>query len=504
MFSRTEVDALFNEALRVSQRSLLLLNERSRGPPPPQQQHLQSSSTVGSSGFATTVQELRNLADFSAFVDAAGDVCQRIQKESRQPSSTMQRRRQNGATYPLLSRVVEGLVGVRRVWNGGVEELWSSGAALTLLLLRAALFADWVHGMAKAEEIRTTLCGVTENASAFPLREQLRREVDPLLLLLRKVREGMPEEFVDQFDAEVIRVMCRLPMSVNAGREHAIAPLYSLLLFPGLIPYVALNAAHPLAAMNVVAPIESIATGLLQVYLRESAVEFSRACSTLVRHAVLVGACVEQGATLVGEIQKGVCFMKQLFDALLVSVERAFSAAAAPRAGMTEVFCSAFAGPFRALVQMWVSTGRDASPVVPANELRTLSHVWCTASYRALIVVESLGHAELGVLSGCGSATSQQKRYNAMLQQSRGKITTAILSAVTEDRLLLFEETAARSGHGHKVFRICDAGVAPASGSGNPCVFVYIDNGTVYMKVGRERTFRRANSVEEVFSIFTQ
>nr|CCC95881.1 unnamed protein product [Trypanosoma congolense IL3000] len=508
MFSRDEVDSLFSDALRVSQRSLLLLNERSRGAVHQQQPRSQPSSSATSSAFTVTVQELRSLADFNTFVEAAGEVCERIRHEGGRPSSAMQRKRLSGSAYPLLSRLVEGLAGVRSASHTGAEELWSDGVALMLLLFRAGLFIDWLHGAEKAMSAYSTLFNSMADTLEILSLEDLSREIGSLLPLLCKVREGVPEELVEEFEAEVVRVACLFPLP-STGAE-SIASLSSMLLFPALIPYTALYARHRLAATNIIAPVDRIAAGLSQVYLREGTSNFHQACRALVQHTVLVGACVEVGSLVAGKQREGVGFLKHLLDAMLVPIERAFSNVAAPSAGMAEVFYRSFANPLQVLTQSLVKCESIALSAAPPAALgrHTFSNVWCTASYRGLLVVESLAHSELGVANGCRNTTSQQKRYNAMLQQSRGKMTIALLSAVTEDRQLLFEETAARSSQGHKVFRIhggesVAAAAAPLSGGGGPTVFVFIDSGTVYMKVGRERSFRRANSVEDVFRIFS-
>ncbi|RNF10883.1 hypothetical protein TraAM80_01267 [Trypanosoma rangeli] len=492
MFARDEVNALFNDASRALQRSQLLLEERSRGAP------LERPSVMPNSpSFEAALRALRELMEFAAFLDASEKVGERLLEESRQPSPAMAKKRRNGSRCPLLRRVVDGLAGVQGMWAGdnrAAEGLWSGGALLASHLVLAGLFADWQHGAPRAAQQRIALLQQMIELDGVPQLEECRK--DDLLQLLSEVKAGMPGEVVDELDAQIMRVACSLTGEWNMPSTPA--QLSSLLLFPTVIPFIVQNASTSLAVDYIITPLERAATGLLPMYLSESPAEFVQACRQLVQHVMLVGMYAAVGLKLstVGGVQRVVTFTKRLFDALLMPVEGAFTAAL-PRAGMTVDVHQGLAGPLCHWVRSWakqVEGKRGAETTAAASGARKLLPVWCTASFRALMVVEALAHAELGVVSGRGNATAQQKKYYSMLQQSNGRVTTAILSAVTEDRQLLFEETTTRSAQGHKVYRIHEGGTGPT-------VYVYLDHGIVYMKVGRERLFRRAKSVEDVFSV---
>ncbi|KEG13600.1 hypothetical protein DQ04_00901020 [Trypanosoma grayi] len=492
MFSRNEVDALFNDAAKAFQRSQLLLEERSRGAPPDAPSVMPKSAS-----FEAALRGLRGLAEFTSYIDASEKVGQRLREEARKPSPFMEKKRRHGSAYPLLRRVVEGLVGLPEMSSSddgsSIENLWASGAVVSEQLLLAGLFADWLHGATKAAERRADVLQQMTASGEVPQLEELRG--DDLFDLLSKARVNMPEEIAEALDTQVVHVACSLPCDL--GTPAVPVKLAALLLFPSLIPYIVVRASPSLAAANIVTLVERSAAELLPTYLATSPAEFHRACVQLVQHVVLVetyAACSSKAPTT-GDVQRVVAFTKRLFDALLVPAESAF-AAALPRAGMTFDVHNGLAEPLFRLAQSWLRYSKSSEAAASAvGKTQALLPVWCTASYRGLAIVEALAHAELGVVSGRGNATAQQKKYHSMLRQSNGRVTTAILSAVTEDRQLLFEETAARSAQGHKVCRIHE-------GAAGPSVFVYVDNGTVYMKVGRERAFRRAKSVEEVFSIF--
>ncbi|ESL10723.1 hypothetical protein TRSC58_01539 [Trypanosoma rangeli SC58] len=493
MFARDEVNALFNGASRALQRSQLLLEERSRGAPPER-----PSVMPNSPSFEAALRALRGLMEFAAFLDASEKVGERLQEESRQPSPAMARKRRNGSRCPLLRRVVDGLAGVKGMWAGdnrAAEGLWLGGALLASHLVLAGLLADWRHGASMAAQQRIAVLQQMIELDGVPQLEECRK--DDLLQLLSEVKAGMPDEVADELEAQIMRVACSLTGEWSTPSTPA--QLTSLLLFPTLIPFIVQNASTSLAVDYIITPLERAAAGLLPTYLSESPAEFVQACRQLVQHVVLVGMYAALGLkfSTAGGVQRVVTFTKRLFDALLMPVEGAFTAAL-PRAGMTVDVHEGLAGPLCHWVRSWAQhveskSGAEATAAA-ASGARKLLPVWCTAGFRALVVVEALAHAELGVVSGRGNATAQQKKYYSMLQQSNGRVTTAILSAVTEDRQLLFEETTTRSAQGHKVYRIHEGGTGPT-------VYVYLDHGIVYMKVGRERLFRRAKSVEDVFSV---
>ncbi|ORC84332.1 uncharacterized protein TM35_000461510 [Trypanosoma theileri] len=522
MFSRREVDALFGDAARVLQRSQLLLDERTPHTPSPSTSHSQTYISTSTSAHAHThtpysyaashsygvlppspsleaaLRGLRRLADADAFLDATNAVARRLRDESQRPTAAMQKRRRHRRACPLLRRVVDGLAHVQHEWrsadNTPAGSVWADAAPLAQSLLLAGLFADLAHTIATAAATHNAMLQEMTTSGELPTLHE--PHTDELLDQLCRARAGLPEEDVESMDAQIVRVICNLPKT----ELESVVPseISALLLFPSLIPYIVLHVSPTLTDTNILKPVERAATKLLPMYLNENFLDFRRASKQLVQHVVLIGVYVALGQQSMPSwgLQRVIGFTKQLFDAFLIPVETAF-ASSLPRAGVTEDVREGVAEPLCRLARSWIQWEKknDSSTTCTVAGAKVLLPLWCTASYRALIVVESLAHAELGVVSGRGNATVQQKKYYSMLQQSNGKVTTAILSAVTEDRQLLYEETTARSTHGHKVFRIHE-------GTSGPSVFVYLDNGTVYMKVGRERVFRRAKSVEDVFSVF--
>ncbi|EKG02176.1 hypothetical protein TCSYLVIO_006802 [Trypanosoma cruzi] len=505
MFSRDDVNSLFNNASRTLQRSQLLLEERTRGAP------LEKPSVMPKSpSFEAALRALRSFMEFTAFLDASERVGERLEEESRRPSTVMVKERSNGSMCPLLRRVVDGLTGVQAMWTGdggAAKSLMAGGASVTSQLVLAGLFADWKHGASRAAEQRDTVLQQMLQLDRVPPLDKLRK--DDFLELLSRAKAGMPEEIAADLDAQVMRVACSLTCDLNVPKTTA--PLNALLLFPTLIPHIVQNAPPLLAVEYILNPLERAAAGLLPIYLSESPSEFIQVSRQLVHHVVLVGMYAAFGLKLssAGDVQRVARFTKRLFDALLMPVEGAF-AAALPRAGMTFALHQGLAESLCRLVRSWTKQEEgkrsvNATEATTATKLSSstlsvagtqqLMPVWCTASYRALLVVEAVANAELGVVTGRGNAASQQKKYYSMLQQSNGRVTATILSTVTEDRQLLFEETTTRSAQGHKVYRIHEGGTGPV-------VYVYLDNGIVYMKVGRERVFRRAKGVEDVFRVF--
>ncbi|EKF30626.1 hypothetical protein MOQ_005561 [Trypanosoma cruzi marinkellei] len=506
MFSRDDVSSLFNNASRALQRSQLLLDERTRGAP------LEKPSVMPKSpSFEAALRALRGLMEFTAFLDASEKVGERLQEESRQPSTLMVKERSNGSMCPLLRRVVDGLTGVQAMWTGdggAATGLMAGGASVTSQLVLAGLFADWKHDASRAAEQRDAVLQQMLELDTVPPLDKLRK--DDFLELLSRAKAGMPEEIAADLDAQVMRVACSLTCDLNVPKTTA--PLTALLLFPTLIPHIVQNAPPLLAVEYILNPLERAAAGLLPIYLSESSSEFIQVSRQLVHHVVLVGTYAAFGLKFssAGDVQRVATFTKRLFDALLMPVEGAF-AAALPRAGMTFAVQQGLAESLCRLVRSWTRQEegkRSVNGAEPATATKSSSStssvaagtqklvpVWCTASYRALLVVEAVANAELGVVTGRGNAASQQKKYYSMLQQTNGRVTANILSTVTEDRQLLFEETTTRSAQGHKVYRIHE-------GNTGPVVYVYLDNGIVYMKVGRERIFRRAKGVEDVFKVF--
>lgn len=418
-------------------------------------------------------------------------------------------------------------------FSGALGSSGGSGAQVTATLLFGAFCVDVALAVPRAAPAiavdlqRVLAAPGTPSGSGdaapptAPLASEWSKEGNVRLhALLREVEALLPKAVMGRLMSRMAHLLLRpLPAASPAGVRDA-SPLLGCwqlsggqFLFPGLDSYLLDRYPTSLAARWFVMPLQSAAQHLRADFFR-SAADFALQCRWLLSLVVvLVQAC--QTADEKADSSSGgahaagrhVRTVQRLYDAWLLPLEKAFGHDAA-RHGMSALFYDNLVVPHASLLQRLRGTDTEAveaSAVSGGGSDTSVSRTWAsvlrTAQYRLLLVVEKLAQSELAQANGTSSAAAKQRTYEALLRQNGGKMSLSLLQTLAEDKQFVLEETPSRSPDGHRLYQLHDGMLAHSGGGGGgaKAVFVYVDDGALFTKVGRARVFQRVKSVEDIF-----
>lgn len=511
-----------------------------------------------SSSFADTVRSLQSLSELRSYVEATAEMMKRVREEGMEPSPAMQQRRARGQDFALLQSMTRGLRGaMTAAWQmsettaalwafsteacGGAEEAAaaedaasaaagstlcavpgarsggtrSSGAQLTSTLIFSAFCVDLAIAAPRAASaVAAELASVFEPSSdngrpSSLVSEWMRDGNVKLSALLRDVAALLPPPVKTRLVARLADVLFRpspaLPRSPKESSGHPLGcELLSggQLLLPSLDYYLLEQYPSSLASRWFLQPLQATAEHLRADYYA-SADQFHVQCRWLLRLVLtLLYAC--QSAALPTStasrppLERRLRTAQRLYDAWLIPLEKTFGNGTA-RHGMSVSFNRALVQPHGHMVERLLFTSSPASGVSGVSKVVQQSREWSgilySAQYRLLLILEKLAHSEVAQVNGTSSTSAKQRTYETMLRQNGGKVSVSLLQTLAEDKQLLLDETPSRSPDGHRLYKLHD-GLLDDSGK---AVFVYLDDGALFTKVGRARAFQRVKSVEDIF-----
>lgn len=498
MFSAHHVEELFQDTAKTLHRSQLLLEERVRphsaaststmGPSPP---------PGGSESVIAAVQALEGLSRFRAFVEAARGITARLLEEAAAPSASVQKVRLRGQPLPILRRVVGGL-DVRHCWQAAAcreaQSLWwdggeeggvashsiVSGAQVAALLVRGALCVDATHHCSVVWDGLRVWAGVTQGKASPSLLQDPQR-ADSLHELFRRISQALPHELCAWLFRSVTSLLSGAAPNGELG--------FGIFLVPGWAAYALLEGDQAVGAA-VRGPLDCISSELLAVYLSNE-VKYMEACGQCM---VYIAAALDQLLRSGDPRRKTLApvAVRLLLEAFLLPLERTFVADAA-RPGMAHAVHAVLVQPLSVISVALQCRHNIVNGTV-------MERVLSTAQYRLLLLVESIARSELGCVSGQAHTTAQQKRYEEMLRQAHGKMSLPLLRRIAVDKQLVLEETTMHSPDRHRVHRLHDG----TGAEGGRVVFLYVDDGVVYAKMGRTKSFQAVLSVEALFKPLEQ
>ncbi|CBZ24295.1 conserved hypothetical protein [Leishmania mexicana MHOM/GT/2001/U1103] len=511
-----------------------------------------------SSSFVDTVRSLQSLGEFRAYVEAAAEMMERVREEGKAPSPAMQQRRAKGQDFALLQSMTRGLRGaMTAAWQtseataalwasstearGGAEEAadaedaasatagnalcaapgahsgstQSSGAQLASALIFSAFCVDLAIAVPRAAsaiaaELASVFQPSIDNVRPPSLVSEWVRDGNvKLSALLRDVAALLPSGVKTRLVARLADVLFRpspvLPCSPqeSSGRPLGCELLSGgQLLLPSLDYYLLEQYPSSLASRWFLQPLQTTAEHLRADYYA-SADQFHGQCRWLLRLVLtLLYAC--QSAALPTStssrppLERRWRTAQRLYDAWLIPLEKTFGSGTA-RHGMSISFNRALVQPHSHVVERLLFASSPASDGSGVSKVVQQSREWAgilySAQYRLLLILEKLAHSEVAQANGTSSTSAKQRTYEAMLRQNGGKVSVSLLQTLAEDKQLVLDETPSRSPEGHRLYKLHD-GLLDDSGK---AVFVYLDDGALFTKVGRARAFQRVKSVEEIF-----
>lgn len=396
----------------------------------------------------------------------------------------------------------------------------SSGAQLTATLLFSAFCVDVALTVPRAApsiaaDVRRifSLAGTDVSSvrgGGVAVAEWAREGDTRLRDALHDAAAFLPRSVVGRLVGRAAALLLRpLPHASSPNSNGSGLPLlgcYQLsggqYLFPALSRHLLTHYPSSLASTWLLQPLHHAAVNLRADYYR-SAADFDLQCRWLLSLVfVLVYAMLAAPSTtaapsaLAREVQEQTRHIRtaqRVYEALLMPLEKTFGHDGA-RQGMSTLLHHALVAPHALMVQHLLTF--CALPRTPDRRARTWSSLLHTAHYRLLLVLEKVAQSEVAQANGTSSVAAMQRSYEALLRQNGGKFTVALLQTLAEDRQLVLEETPSRAPDGQRLYRLhCGTG----SGSGAAAVFVYVDDGAIFSRVGRGRVFQRVQSVEDVF-----
>lgn len=324
--------------------------------------------------------------------------------------------------------------------------------------------------------------------------------------LLEEVAAMLPKSVAGHFMGRAAHLLFHpLPLPGHLRRSADSAPLPQHLgcavlsggpfLFPGFDSHLLERYPSTLAVRWFLRPLQVAAQNLRLDYYR-SAAAFAAQCRWMLGLVfVLTRACQraaedERGASVSAAeaqapIGRHVRLMQRVYDAWLMPLEKTFGHDAA-RHGMSVLFYTHLVLPHAQLTHSRHLDARTA-----------WSSLLQTAQYRLLMVLDRLAQSEVAQAHGTSTTAAKQRTYESLLRQKGGKVSVSLLQTLAEDKQLVLEETPSRSPDGHRLYRLHDG--MDDGGSAAKAVFVYVDDGALFMKVGRSRVFQRVKSVEDIF-----
>jgi hypothetical protein len=432
-----------------------------------------------------------------------------------------------GSSAMVAPPSAETLFGFR---SGG--HVHSSGAQITATLLFGAVCVD--VGLTVPRSAPTLAECISHifadgggsssaNGGAALVVEWLGEGSGRLRALLQDVTALLPKRVAGRFVSCAANLLLYpLPHSASARADAALFGCRMLsggqFLLPAFNTYLLEHYPSSLAARWFVRPLQVTAQNLRADYYR-SAADFARQCRWLLSlHYVLVRGCQMAAAAFAAEeessslltsttpmVGRHLRIAQRICDAWLMPLEKTFGHEAA-RHDMSTHFFESLVLPHAQLIQQLQANRADQRAEVRSSgsrgttrgAYRTWSSVLCTAQYRLLMIVEKLAQWEVAQANGTSSTAAKQRTYEALLRQNGGKVSVSLLQTLAEDKQLVLEETPSRSPDGHRLYRLHD-GMLDGGGGGSKAVFVYVDDGAFFMKVGRSRMFQRVKSVEDIF-----
>ncbi|KAG5510611.1 hypothetical protein JKF63_06909 [Porcisia hertigi] len=511
-----------------------------------------------SSSFADTVRSLQSLGGFRSYVEATIDMMSKIRQEGTAPSPAMQQRRAKGQDFALLQSVTRGLRGITTaawqtseataaLWTSsketlafaeeaaGVEDATAaagaalsgapgehsgttrcSGAQLTSMLMFSAFCVDIVFAVPRAVSAAAAdvACGSHSSSDGVMpqslVSEWMRDGNVRLSSLLRDAAALLVPTVRTRLFARLSDVLFQPPSALHrspkgsSGLRLGCALLSGgELLFPALNYYLLEHYPSSLASRWFLQPLQATAEQLRADYYGD-ADQFKRQCRWLLRLVMtLLYACQSTplltSSPLQSALDRRLRAAQRLYDAWLIPLEKAFGNGKA-RQGMSTSFNKALVQPHGQVVTQLLRTFSPASAVSGASKALQESREWSgvlhSAQYRLLLILEKMAHSEVAQASGTSSTSARQRTYEAMLRQNGGKVSVSLLQTLAEDKQLVLDETPSRSPDGHRLYKLHDGLLGENNGK---AVFVYVDDGALFTKVGRARAFQRVKSVEDIF-----
>ncbi|CCW66726.1 unnamed protein product [Phytomonas sp. Hart1] len=484
-----------------------------------------------------TIQALVTVANIRTYLEATTVMAARLRREATSASPAISRRRQEGQSFPILKRIVGELKSLESVWGskgslGDVGTLWwdptvveadqlrggmslettgvDCGAYVIGLMVICGLTTDAVYSCGKwLSDLREWNTGRREGSErAATVIDTLYLEKNEAINLTIQAMTYLPIE-TSQWCVE--RIANVLSHSISIRITPELKPLrVGILLVPGWAAYVLMGGVNICSSIpgEVLDCVATLARNLLFVCLEDES-RFEHFCVEAVRFIGILSNQLVQSAVfsssakdilaLTSPTQRAVAVLRLVFSTFIQPLEENFRTFVV-RPGVSNALWTAFVRLFKSLVVERTLFSLNASSNEVSPTTRICSAILRTALYRLLLVVETLGTAELSKLSGTLHTAHQQKRYKGMLQHSRGKFTVTLLNAIAEDRQLLLEEANMRSPSGHRILKLHNDIVCKDDGH---VVLLYLDSGVIYYSVGRrDRNFKVAKGLEEVFKIF--
>lgn len=433
-----------------------------------------------------------------------------------------------------------------RIPNDGV-------AGVAGLLVLTALCADAAQSIAKAthfmhSELQALYRPHSRNETEQPKltvsdAHVMAEATGSLHNLLACAAHTLPDEVMQHVQHNMLELLTRaahhthaaniiIPETFSQAGEHSQqqnkqpTPVF----MPGVLSYTLLHASQTLVEDYTLHPLRHMSDALLPLYLR-SLKDFralAHAIMTCIHSATMQlvhvsitpcndfsfkssahapeteqsrdiahtmrDACTRQGARLCARL-------KQLHDAVLQPMSQSFEPSRT-RPRMAQHVHQAMAQPYVSMLRRAIdyieekqaethSTGQQNT-----NTLSTQKAILCTAAYRMLRLVECMAQAEWSQAHGTVSTTARQQRYRQLLRESNGRVTQTVLRAIAEDRQLLLEPLATRGPAGHRILKLHHIGQEGAQKT----MYLYLDKGIIFYKMGRQSVFTPARSVEELFS----
>ncbi|KPA77713.1 hypothetical protein ABB37_07035 [Leptomonas pyrrhocoris] len=412
--------------------------------------------------------------------------------------------------------------------SGRHPNVLSSGAQVTATLLFGALCVDVALAAPRAAPaIAADLLRVfasephapdasskesgpdSADAGVITITEWSREGSLRLRTLLQDVAALLPKGVMGRFVRRVADLLLQpssLALLPRGGPSHLGCRQLSggQFLLPLFDSYVLEHYPSTLASRWFLRPLQTTAQHLRADYYR-STPQFSLQCRWLLGlvfvlvRAYQAAAAVEASSSAAGRPLRTII---RVYDAWLMPLEKTFGHDAA-RHGMSTAFFENLVLPHSLLVRQLRSCKEgprspDTGGGDTAGGARAWSSLLHTAHYRLLMVAEKLARSEVAQVNGTSSTASRQRTYETLLRQNGGKVSVPLLQTLAEDRQLVLEATPSRSPDGHRLYRLHD-GMPVSAGGAAKAVFVYVDDGALFTKVGRSRVFQRVKSVEDIF-----
>eukprot|EP00796_Vickermania_ingenoplastis_P012045 gene12045-8297_t len=539
VFLKDNTASLFTETARKLKRSLVLLGDKAAAPqrhrlvpqaicrggqetmfarrnahrPPPYE------STV----FFRALSSLRASSEFLDFIETAEAIVPRLREElgTPTPGVTKQRETKN-ARYPLTKRVLPLLLPEGITWEAPPMPLWwplggatdtdssrvevdpeqlRCGVTVSALLALSAIAIDGYHSIPRAAQIICTGGTMERSAEADTVREWMR---DGLPLQLQRLLRHYPPGAQEM----VMHQVAHLLLAPPPMRERLPTIPAGPLLFPSVTGLLWCSSAGSRLADGYLQQLSQLSAQLIPSYFREDAAAFQAICSTFVRHVVaLLAVAIRLGEEDDGipalDSRRTTAALRDVINKSLEGLEMCVKGQTEVPLGTTGLSRTLFDYLIRPLCDSiqdiawrWGKTSKQ-----PPKQVDILLMTLRTATYRAWMVLEEVGRAELGRTGDAEhTASLSRKRNRHLLQQSGGRVTMNILRDAAEDHQLMVEETSTRSASGYKLFKLR---AADATGV-TTTVFVYIADGSIFFKVGRSPEFQMAKSVFDLFTPFNK